>query len=248
MYLKQFFSLIVLFAIVLLLLYFLIMNGYLRFNYVSRKEFPVQGIDISHHQGKIDWEKLREEKINFVFIKATEGMDFEDPDFRKNWENSVKEGYKTGAYHFYRLCTTPEKQAENFIRTVPEDKNAMPPVVDLEFGGNCASNKSKAEEIKDIYLFLEILEKHYGKKVIIYATKEFYDQYMKNEFLENPLWIRDILSKPKLTEKRKWVFWQYANKGRLKGIDTLVDINAFNGDEQNFEKFLRGVENPISNF
>ena len=108
-------------------------QGYLRFNYPGRKAFPVRGIDISHHQKKINWEKLRSEKINFVIIKATEGVDYQDPNFSVNWNKSLKEGYETGAYHFYRLCRSGNEQAGNFINTVPKSEMTLPPFVDLEY-------------------------------------------------------------------------------------------------------------------
>jgi lysozyme len=137
--------------------------GYLRFNYPSKEKYPIQGIDISHHQGDIDWAKLKTEGLHFCFIKATEGGDYKDPKFNENWNNSIKIGYATGAYHFYRLCKTGEEQAQNFISTVPKISNALPPVLDLEFGGNCNAEKSKTQIITEIQTCLQLLEQHYHK-------------------------------------------------------------------------------------
>ena len=109
-----------------LLLFFLLYKGYLRFNYPSSEEFPVRGIDISHHQGEIRWDELKKEAIEFVFIKATEGGDFTDPKFADNWRNAQKNNYHVGAYHFYRICKNGKEQAENFIRIVPKTPDNLP--------------------------------------------------------------------------------------------------------------------------
>jgi len=225
-------KLILVLAIVILLgllLGFLFYNGRIRFNYPNKDEFPLLGIDISHHQGKVRWEELRTEKISFVIIKATEGADYKDSKFTDNWAASKKENYKTGAYHFYRLCKVGKEQAENFISVVPRGDENLPPAVDLEFGGNCKTSKSKVETLAEIQEFLKILEDHYQKKPIIYATNEFYEEFLLNEFKEYPIWIRNIYKRPKLEEGRNWFIWQFANRGHLHGIHGFVDLNVIHG-------------------
>ncbi len=216
-------------TLVALLVGYLLFIGQIRFNYPDKKEFPILGIDISHHQGKIRWAELRKENISFVIIKATEGGDYKDPLFAENWADSKKEGYKTGAYHFYRLCKDGKEQAENFIETVPNSPDNLPPTIDLEFGGNCKTDKSKERILKEVNDFLEAIERHYSKKPILYVTHEFYDDYLKNTFTDYPLWIRDIFRKPKLADERDWHIWQFANRGHLDGIDMYVDLNVLNG-------------------
>lgn len=213
---------------------YLLFHGQIRFNYPDKDEFPLVGIDISHHQGHIRWEELRNENISFVIIKATEGGDYKDPRFATNWTMSKLDGYKTGAYHFYRVCKDGKEQAKNFIETVPNEPDNLPPTVDLEFGGNCKTDKTKEQIIKEVNEFLAILENHYKRRPIIYATHEFYDHYLANQFREYPIWIRDILRRPTLSDKREWSIWQFANRAHLKGIDTYVDLNVFNG--QSIEK------------
>ncbi|MCH8331531.1 MAG: lysozyme, partial [Bacteroidetes bacterium] len=101
-------------AIVLVVVFgtigYLLMNGYISFVNPGREIFPVRGIDISHHQGEIDWGQITE-PLDFVFIKATEGQNFNDTRFKDNWGNARKHGYKVGAYHFYRFCKTGIEQA-----------------------------------------------------------------------------------------------------------------------------------------
>ena len=204
-------------------------KGYIRFNYPDHDTFPIRGIDISHHQGIIRWDELKSENVSFVIIKATEGGDYKDPLFEQNWANSKKSGYKTGAYHFYRLCKNGKEQAENFIAAVPNQPDNLPPAIDLEFGGNCDTDKSHAQIQNEIQDFLTMLEDHYRKKPILYATREFYDEFVTAHFKAYPLWIRDIYRQPRLENGRYWSLWQFANRAHLNGIDTYVDLNVLNG-------------------
>lgn len=217
-------------TIIGLLLAYLLFHGQIRFNYPDKKEFPIVGIDISHHQGEIHWRELRTENISFIIIKATEGGDYKDPRFKANWTKSKEEGYKTGAYHFYRVCKNASEQAKNFIECVPNEPDNLPPTVDLELGGNCKTDKTKDQIIREINEFLHVLETHYKKRPIIYTTYEFYDQYLVDQFKSHPIWIRDIFKRPELSDKRKWSIWQFANRAHLNGIDAYVDLNVLNGD------------------
>ncbi|SHF70850.1 glycoside hydrolase family 25 protein [Dysgonomonas macrotermitis] len=236
---------IVLFAVILIAvvtLYKLLESGYLRFNYPSFDKYPIHGIDISHHQKTINWDTLFEKEskyVQFVFIKATEGATHRDSKFEDNWNNAKKRRLLVGAYHFFSFCSKGSEQAANYIEVVPLDSLALPPVVDLEFGGNCKEENRMPDLFNEIVEFISIIEKHYKKKAIIYATQEFYDLYLKNELTTNPIWIRDIYKNPELEEGREWAFWQYANRGRLEGIDTFVDINVFNGTHTDLERLRK---------
>lgn len=226
---RNFFIIVASFTLSGIVIVYLLYDGLIRFNYPDKNDFPIRGIDISHHQGNILWDKLKTEDISFIIIKATEGGDYKDPLFQKNWTNSKMNGYKTGAYHFYRLCKNGKEQAVNFIETVPNDPDNLPPTIDLEFGGNCETNKSQKQILNEVSEFLELLELHYRKRPIIYATQEFYDEYLPGQFKKHPVWIRDIFKKPKLKD-RQWSIWQFANRGHVNGIATYVDLNVLNGE------------------
>lgn len=213
-------------------------QGWLRFNYPSRQQWPVQGIDVSHHQNLIDWAQINPREIQFVFIKATEGSSFRDPAFQQNWQNARASGLVTGAYHFFSLCTSGEQQAQNFIATVPVVKNALPPVIDLEYGANCIPQNHE-QVTAALRVMTAKLEQVYQQKAILYATREFYDDYLQQDFLAHPLWIRDIWRQPSLPYDRQWTFWQYANRGHVQGINTFVDLNVFQGSEAQFDALLR---------
>lgn len=221
-------------------LYFAFYNGYIRMNYPSLEEYPIQGIDISHHQKNIDWDKIDTSFVKFVFIKATEGGDHKDILFQQNWIQAKSKNIPVGAYHFFTFCKSGEEQARNFIESVPNDSTNLPPIIDLEFGGNCKQSKTNEEILFEIGQFINILEEYYQKKVIIYSTNEFYSTYLTHTFPENPIWIRDILSEPKLLKDgRQWLFWQYTNRAKIDGIDTYVDLNVFRGNKDEFLELLK---------
>lgn len=206
-------------------------NGYIRLNYPSFQKYPVHGIDVSHHQKEINWDKLDKDYTQFVFIKATEGATHQDSNFEKNWAAAKQLNIPTSAYHFFTFCTSAVDQAQNYIDIVPNDSTSLPPSIDLEYGGNCREENRLPNLRQEIITFINILEAHYNKRVIIYTTSDFYEAYIKNDFPKNPIWIRNITSEPKLENNRPWLFWQYANKGRLNGIEDIVDINVFNGNK-----------------
>lgn len=220
-------------ALVAVLFYF----GFLQFNNPSFSEYPVQGIDISNHQGEIDWAKLDKKRVQFVFMKSTEGGDFKDKAFAHNLKNARNLSIPVGAYHFFTFCKSGEEQAQNYIEAVPKDYELMlPPVIDVEYGGNCKLVRSREEVIADLKTMIDILEKEYGKKAIIYVTRQSYDDFIVGRFPNNPLWFRGIYCAPEVSDNRPWTFWQYTNRGRLNGINTLIDMNVFSGSRFEFEK------------
>src|SRR5260370_20196232 len=91
------------------------------------------GIDVSHHQGQVNWHLVAEAGISFAFAKATEGVTFVDPQFSANWVGIKNAGIIRGPYHFFRPARPVDGQVENFTRTVSEIKDGdLPPVLDLE--------------------------------------------------------------------------------------------------------------------
>src|ERR1043166_1347174 len=104
-------------------------------NYPSTGKYPVRGVDVSHHQGTIDWSAVKTAGITFAYIKATEGTRYQDPAFVQNWSGAAGSGIVGGAYHFFTRDAPGEKQAENFLRVAPVDSNTLPPAIDLEFSG-----------------------------------------------------------------------------------------------------------------
>ncbi|MBP7283645.1 MAG: lysozyme [Leptospiraceae bacterium] len=200
----------------------------------------MQGIDISHYQGKINWKNTKTQGIRFVYMKATQGINFQDKRFIYNWRETKKNKIPRGAYHFFDLCAKGILQAKNFIRTVPKDNEMLPPVVDLELFKNCNTPPERKDFLKELQDFVDKLETHYNKKPMLYVIWDLYEKYLTGEMKDYPLWISDPWehTEPALPEKRDWILWQYTYEGRVKGISGYVDWNYFNGNETEFEKWI----------
>lgn len=237
-------------------------NGLVWLNMPSLKAYPIRGVDVSAHQGQIDWEILAKEHISFAFIKATEGSSWVDKQFASNFENAQKAGLYVGAYHFFSFDSPALTQAANFIAQVPPlmSEKLLPPVVDVEFYGSKASNPPPKEDVyREIEVLLVRLEEHYGMKPIIYTTPSFYDMYLRNQFESYPLWIRSVFFAPHSFiarvfnvhfAKDRWSFWQYNPKAVLKGYsggERYIDLNAFNGDLEHFQSWLKENKNNARN-
>lgn len=216
------------------LMYFMIFKPPL----ATAAEYPIQGFDVSHHQQEINWKKISPQKYRFVYLKATEGGDFKDRKFQQNWLKAREQGLLVGAYHFYRLCREGQVQAQNFIETVPNKTDALPPVIDLEYDSQCIDTFSKEQLLKEIQVMHDALKQHYEKQPIFYVSKSFYNIVLAGNFSDVPLWVREYQGLPQLKDQPKWHFWQYTQQGRIAGISTAVDLNAFYGSERDWQNFL----------
>lgn len=148
---------------------------------------------------------------------------------------------KVGAYHFFSYDSSGSSQAEHFIKTVKSDKISLPPAVDVEFYGDKEKNLSEKITVREnLKVFLEKIKGHYGIKPIIYATGKAYKLYIAEDFQEYDIWIRDVYFPPKLSDGRNWTFWQYSDRGRLKGYsgeEKFIDLNVFYGLKEDFLQY-----------
>lgn len=220
------------------ILFFLFFEGVLIWNQPSRSDYPIRGVDVSSYQGKIDWDVLASEDIDFAFIKATEGSTYTDRCFEDNWKGAIDTDLRVGAYHFFSYDSSGAAQAAHFIATVPKVEGMLPPVVDVEFYGDYFDKPANAEivlpELTDL---LVALEEHYGMSPIIYVTEQAYNLYIAGRFSDNDIWFRDIWSKPTLSDGRSPAFWQYTNREKLDGYEgkeRFIDMNVFCGSEEDF--------------
>ncbi len=212
-------------AVTLITLYSLLDDGIIWFVYPDRDTYPVRGVDVSYHKGDIDWQAVAHDDVQFAYLKATEGDDFKDSKFQENWKAANAAGLWVGAYHFYSLRFSGEVQAKNFIDSVPVQKESLPPVVDLEYGGNSKERPSKEDFQKELSIYLDIVRMHYQQEPILYVTKDFYRDYLYPEFKGSPLWVRDLFGEPD-DELASWKIWQYKNRGHVDGIGGYVDLNV----------------------
>ncbi len=201
--------------------------------------YLIHGIDVSRHQGIINWKEVQQMsvkrvKIGFAFMKATEGLGRVDEQFKRNWFHAQETGMPRGAYHFFIASKSGKAQAVNFIETVKLSKGDLPPVLDVE-QTNGASVADLQQRVAD---WLQMVEKKYGVKPIIYTNADFYTHFLAGRFDDYPLWVAHYLVKDKPRIQRKWHFWQHSETGRVNGIEPYVDFNVFNGDSTAFRKLL----------
>lgn len=192
--------------------------------------YDIHGIDISHYQGNIDWEKLTHSAdlrfpLHFIFIKATEGGDHGDDTFLDNFEKAREHGFIRGAYHYFLPQTDARKQADFFIRTVPLTTGDLPPVLDVETTGK----KDEAELKKGVLTWLNQVEAHYGVKPILYTSYKFKMRYLNDSIFNTyPYWIAHYYV-DSVRYQGKWHFWQHTDVGTVPGIEEEVDLDVFNG-------------------
>jgi len=204
----------------------------------------IRGVDVSYYQGDIDWRTVRASGVTFAYIKATEGGDYLDSKFRRNWAAAKAAGIRRGAYHFYNLCRPVGDQIAWFESHVPRDADALPPAIDMEWvptSTHCRAKPSRARIIADIRRFLESLERRYGKRPVIYATASFHHDILEGFFDGYPFWLRAIDGPPgERYAFRPWHFWQYSARGTLPGVNGHIDKNVFAGTQAEWAKFVRG--------
>lgn len=186
------------------------------------------GVDVSWHQGAIDWRTLAADDVAFAYIKATEGADHVDPRFAFNWREAATAGVYRGAYHFFTLCQPGARQAANFIAVVPREAGALPAAVDLEHMGPCRRGPTMTDVVAEARIFMDRVEAHYGVRPIIYTTREFHDAHL-GQLQGERFWIRSLRVEPRFRES-DWIIWQHHNRGHKRGVSGPIDLNAFRGD------------------
>lgn len=190
--------------------------------------YPIKGIDVSRHNGYIDWSAVREQGYTFAFIKATENKSYIDPTFQSNYQRASNEGILVGAYHFFRFNEDGKKQAAHFIANNLYTPGDLPPVIDVEHSPFNFSSKPEeiAKRLNDLLISLRL---RYGLEPIIYTNKECYLKYIQPFFPEARLWICDLSGEPDPKLHGHWLFWQYSHRGKINGIEESVDLNIFKG-------------------
>ncbi len=212
--------------------------------------FEIHGIDISHYQGKIDWEQLKNAMIKgcpvrFVIIKSTEGSSRLDENFRENFNQARDFGFIRGVYHFWSNKSTAREQAYYFLDQVHLTDGDLPPVLDIE---HKPAEKSVEDFQRDVLTWLHIVEDKYHAKPIIYTYYKFKEQYLSAPVFEDyPYWIAHYYV-DKVQYKGKWKFWQHTDVGKLPGIKGYVDFNIYNGSYYELKQLCIGSNNNEKKF
>lgn len=211
--------------------------------YPKPSDFEIQGIDVSKYQGDVDWNAVAASGIRFAWIKATEGGDYLDEKFRQNWEAARAAGVRRGAYHFAYWCRPAKEQAAWFLANVPNDPDALPPVLDVEWNPQsrtCPQKLSRDEALAQMRTILEAMERAYGKKPVIYTAVDFYRDVLQGEMLDYPMWVRSVRAYPAVKYgDRRWHFWQHTATGSVPGVRGYVDRNCYYGSLDDWQNWLR---------
>lgn len=199
--------------------------------FVDPERYPVRGIDVSRHNGMMNLDAAREDGIEFIFIKASEGMNLRDPNFRLNYEKASHAGMKIGAYHFFRFDADGFAQARNFLQAVGDRPLDLDMVIDVETAGNPEVPMGEVRRrLRDMTEYLYLC----GRRVIFYTNRENYE-IVRDAIPGAPLWI---CSFNRIPIDAEWIFWQYDHHGKVAGIRGDVDLNTFVGSREDWERYL----------
>lgn len=216
-------------GVVVALAWFVWMPGYRP----ALREGERYGVDVSVHQGSIDWKRVAADDVSFAYVKATEGGDHVDGRFEENWEGAAHAGLDRGAYHFFTLCRSGEEQATNFLATVPDAAGALPAALDLELGGNCAQRPARSRVEREVGAFIQRVESATGQRVVMYVGDDWEEIYPTRSSTDRSLWFRRILRRP---EVDTWWIWQFNFRARVDGIDGAADLNIMQGAPDSGQK------------
>lgn len=202
---------------------------------VDVSAYSVKGADLSSHNGNVDYNALKEYGLNFVYIKATEGGDFKDKFFAKNYREAIKAGLLPGVYHFFRFDTPGYMQALNVLHTIKGRDITLPVVIDIEEWTN-PSGISTDVIVAEIRNMATVLEDE-GYEVMLYTNKDGYTRFIKNYLDDFPLWLCSF--RP-IASDINWQMWQYTHRGIITGIERLIDLNVWNGPKEKWDSlYLR---------
>lgn len=212
---------------------------YTEFGIAIPNGYDIHGIDVSKYQSVIAWDEVknmqvRDIRMGFAFIKATQGASGTDPKFRRNWKGARDAGIPRGAYHFFIASADGAAQANHFIKHVTLETGDLPPVLDVEQLNGTSPERLRTE----VHKWLVLVEAHYGVKPIIYTNVDFYIRNLGPAFDAYPLWAAHYYHPGQPRIGRPWTFWQHSDQGHVNGITHKVDFNVFNGDSSDFKKLL----------
>ncbi|MFZ6815671.1 glycoside hydrolase family 25 protein [Undibacterium sp. Rencai35W] len=202
------------------------------------------GIRVSARQGQINWSRLKAAGVAFVSIKATEGSDIVDPQFKRNWQSAADARIARSAYHVYTSKASAQDQAKHYTRTLSAVSATgdaeLPAVLELE------SAMSKGEDIyrakDELFKWLRLVRQDTGMKPLIYGSLSLFDGYLKGSALKTyPIWLTEYSKGPTQYPQGwpRWAFWQLTEKGKIDGVQGELEFSQFSGSEASFERIVR---------
>lgn len=203
-------------------------------------DYPVRGIDVSNHNGTIDWKQVAQADYQFAYIKASEGRTHRDNSFRRNVEQARQAGLLVGAYHFFRKNRGGIEQAQNFLNAVSGIRLDLPLVVDVEDWDN--DNRTGEKQVRERLVSMVNTLLKSGHRVMIYTNGNGYDKYYRPNFPDLDLWLCSFRSPDALRHTHNHRIQQYSHWGEVSGVKDDVDLNVFMGSQREWEKWLETVK------
>lgn len=206
---------------------------------IDKSRYPVTGVDLSAHNGRVNFDTLSAAGVDFVYLKASEGESFKDAAFVSNYAAARRCGIPVGAYHFFRFDRDGARQARNFLAATIGCCLDLPMVVDVEEYGNPAGVST--EMIRTQLQLMVATLRQAGRKVMIYTNKNGHARFVRHVFdsavADDPeLWICSFTDPP--LARHPWILWQHSHRGTIPGVDGPVDLNTFNGDRIAWDTWL----------
>ncbi len=181
----------------------------------DRESYPVQGVWLSDDDGTVDWRLLRAAGADFAYLTASEGTSVRDAKFAEGVEAARGRGMQVGAVHVYDLCAPAEAQAANFVTVVPRDKDLLPPAIALDIDSRtCPEAPGEAQMQSELTTFLNQVEKHAEKPVILMVSKGLEKQYHLAAMIDRNIWVSQDYLEPGYAG-RPWVMWTASHRLRL---------------------------------
>ncbi len=196
----------------------------------------IGGVDLSKWQGDVDFAQIKAAGKRYVFVKVSQGAGGVDPDYVRNLADARKAGLYVGSYHFYTTDQTAQSQFDNITTHLDLKPGDLPLVVDIEI----LSKNTLPDLAAELKTFLDLIGKKYGIKPIVYSGENFANEHLKG-FADYPLWLAEYTNaqQPKLPlDWQRWTFWQHTQDGRVAGVNGAVDLDRFNGSEEQLKDLL----------
>ena len=199
----------------------------------DRSRYPLRGIDISGHNGLVDFRRVAADSVCFAYLKSSEGDTYRDVTFDDNYFRARQAGLAVGANHFFRFDCEGWRQGANMLRAIGGKQLDMPLAIDVEEWGN-TSGPSTGEIVVQLHGMVDYLRAH-GHRVMLYTNKGGHQRFLRGRFDDVPLWVCSFTDPP--ISRADWTLWQHSHTGRVDGVPGHVDLNTFCGDSAAFRRF-----------
>jgi lysozyme len=199
----------------------------------------LEGIDVSKHNGVVDWAQVKASGRAFAFARVSDGLDYPDETFEVNYAGIKSAGMVRGSYQFFRPAQDPVAQADHLLsRLPPLEQGDLPPALDIEETPGDAL-PAPAVFREKVQAWMDRVQGALGRAPLVYTRRSFWDAYLSSgAWASNGLWAANWdVACPFISERwSDWLFWQYADDGTVAGISKETDLDRFNGTLEDLER------------